>query len=97
MVRIRYKNTDGILTSKESFASSNGPVITQIFRGEDSLFRVLLLNATTGVTEFSHTTRNLAVAKRVAKECLKQLGVVFEPEVRNRGVTTSVSTPDFEQ
>lgn len=97
MVRIRYASDSGVLTSKQHYMSTNGPVVVQIFRGEDSLFHVKLLDTVGNIVELSDTSKNLAVAKRLAKERLKTLGVVFEPEVRNRGVTTSVSSPDFEQ
>lgn len=97
MVRIRYVSTEGVLTSKQRYMSQNGPVSVQIFRGEDSLFHVSVLDSNGSVLEISDTTKNLAVAKRLAKERLKVLGVVFEPEVRNRSDAATVQAPTFEQ
>lgn len=78
MKRVRYtKTTDGLLSSAIQLKDKT------VFARINSDFRVQIVELTNAEIA-SDNARNLPEAKRVVKNLLKRLGVVFLDEVRTR-------------
>lgn len=81
MTRIRYVNREGVLVSKSMVAGSEAVVVTI-----NTLTRTMTLDTVSGKNLFSATSTSVAKLKNLAKKELKNIGVVFSDEVRNRNV-----------
>ena len=81
--RIRYTNNNGVLVSKPMLSPA-GELVVNI--SPDGSF---VINTTTGtIVNVENAKSDLAKAKKLAKEALKSLGVMFENEVRPRLIET---------
>lgn len=79
------KNTDGsVYTCKEMLARNI--VVNANILVKDDGYMYMITNLGNGVVLLNGTTKRLTDAKRLVKERLKDLGVVFQDEVRKKVV-----------
>ena len=89
MVRIRYTDNSGVLVSKPLLALNKLVVVT--LNTTNNTYNII--DSTTNVVLTKGTTTDTVTLKKKAKQALKELGVVFQDEVRRR-TTNSVTQED---
>lgn len=85
MVRIRYSKHDNELTNKNPIFLSSGVEIG--VKIDTKLVQTVITDFSTRTILTVLTARNLSTLKVKTKNYLRELGVVFGDEIRNRGNT----------
>jgi len=96
MTRIRYEKTNGMLVTKEFVAI--GQLVKVVIN--EKLMEVQVLNSQNETLFESVKQKDLTAAKKLVKNTLIGMGVLFQPEVRPRFEKTKLSdlnliTADF--